>query len=105
MSSTTIPVIIVNLGSAVVCTPQSYTMDNKGDIIYMLDDNGERIMTFVMKQGKMRLKTIDIGHVRVDLFNEQEQKDTPFCHIPKGECDTCTRGWDCYGGGSRIAKE
>ena len=102
MPLTTIPSIGINTGDAVVYAPQSYTMDDKGDIIYMNDDDGKRIITFVKKQGKMKVRTIDVGLIRVDFVDEQED---PLCQIPKGECDTCTRGWNCYGGGSRIAKE
>ena len=56
------------------------------------------------------------GHHTIKLIKMYRELDTlsqrqldegvsPLCQIPKGECDTCTRDWNCYGGGSRIAKE
>ena len=56
------------------------------------------------------------GHHTIKLLKMYRELDTlsqrqlgegltPFCQIPKGECDACTRDWNCYGGGSRIAKE
>ena len=37
----------------------------------------------------------------MQFFRKDEPKSTsPLCQIPEGHCDTCTREFNCYGGGN-----